>query len=240
VIDSGLNETEVESVQAHFGELQKAYIAKHGLTNLEVLGEEHMIRAPLTLGDRIFSEIALNPNVLALVSQLIQSRFYLSQQNGVINPASQEYSQGRWHRDLPFQHWVISKPIAINALYCVDDFTEQNGATWVVPGSHKHAAFPTDSYIEENSVQLEAKAGQFLVLDCMLFHSGGQNTTQVARRGLNHVYSVPLLAPQISIPHSMESSWMNEEQMELLGFKYQIPLSVEEFLAARTPSSRLS
>ena len=39
------------------------------------------------------------------------------------------HHQSAFHRDLPYQHFTSSRPIAINALFCADEFTNENGAT---------------------------------------------------------------------------------------------------------------
>ncbi|WP_457831307.1 phytanoyl-CoA dioxygenase family protein, partial [Staphylococcus aureus] len=78
-----------------------------------------------------------------------------------------------WPRDLPYQHYVSSTPLAVNALFCVDDFTLDNGSTFVIPATHKEINYPSESFVERNAVQVTAKAGQYILLDCMLFHSGG-------------------------------------------------------------------
>src|SRR3546814_5583379 len=60
----------------------------------------------------------------------------------IVNPAEhQSYGQGLFHRDLPHQHFVSSRPLAINALFCIDAFLEANGATLVVPArSEEHTS----------------------------------------------------------------------------------------------------
>src|SRR3546814_6390326 len=96
----------------------------------------------------------------------------------IVNPAEhQSYGQGLFHRDLPHQHFVSSRPLAINALFCIDAFLEANGATLVVPASHKEERFPTDGIVSATQTPVEAPRGSFLVLDAMVYHSGGVNTT---------------------------------------------------------------
>src|SRR5262249_26064982 len=158
--------------------------------------EHNTIRAPLAI-DKLFLTLALNPNILTICRRLIADYIVLNQQNGIINPPhGQSYNQGAFHRDLPYQHFVSSHPLAINALFCLDEFTEDNGATYVVPASHKQEAFPSDATVAASQVQICAAAGSFIVLDCMVYHRGGVNRTGRPRRAMNHVYSVPIMRPQ--------------------------------------------
>jgi ectoine hydroxylase-related dioxygenase (phytanoyl-CoA dioxygenase family) len=119
-------------------------------------------------------------------------------------------------------------------LYCVDNFTQLNGATIVIPASHKSEKFPSDTFIDNHSVAIEAPAGSFIVLDCMLFHKGSFNTTNKPRRAINHVYTIPYLKQQINIPNTLGLAYeINDYQREILGYKYQTSLSVDDYLKSR-------
>jgi ectoine hydroxylase-related dioxygenase (phytanoyl-CoA dioxygenase family) len=163
----------------------------------------------------------------------------LNQQNGVINPPhADRYNQGAWHRDLPYQHFVSSRPLAINALFCLDPFTIENGATKVLPASHRQEAFPSDRFIETEATTIAAPAGSFIVLDCMMYHSGGVNTTDRPRRGVNHVYSIPLLRQQIDLPSLLGDQFATDHALRrLLGYDVRTPRSVAEYFAARAGKS---
>jgi ectoine hydroxylase-related dioxygenase (phytanoyl-CoA dioxygenase family) len=96
----------------------------------------------------IFLELAANPRILKICRTLVADYVTLNQQNGIINPPNgQRYNQAAWHRDLPYQHFTSSRPLAINALFCIDAFTVENGATKVLPASHREEAFPSDAFI---------------------------------------------------------------------------------------------
>jgi ectoine hydroxylase-related dioxygenase (phytanoyl-CoA dioxygenase family) len=159
----------------------------------------------------------------------------LNQQNGIINPPNgQHYNQRAFHRDLPYQHFVSSHPLAINALFCLDEFTPDNGATFVIPASHKQDAFPSDAAVSATQVQISAPAGSFIVLDCMVYHSGGVNRTDRARRAINHVYSVPIIRPQLDLPAILGPDFASDPDiLRLLGYDVRVPASVEGYYAKR-------
>ena len=143
-----------------------------------------------------------------------------------------------WHRDLPYQHFVSSRPLAVNALFCLDPFTIDNGATQVLPASHRQEAFPSDRFVEAEAVTIVAPAGSFIILDCMMFHSGGVNITDRSRRAVNHVYSIPLLRQQIDLPAALgETFAAGGELRKLLGYDVRTPRSVAEYLATRARRS---
>ncbi len=239
VLDPGFSSHEIESIARQFDLIHQSYVEHYGADRLTNLDEINTVRVPFAQsGGERFLELATTPILLELISSLIDGKFILNQQNGIINPPKQRYNQGSWHRDLPYQHFVSSSPLAINALYCVDDFTVENGATFVLPSSHKVSAFPSFHFVQSNAVQVEAKAGQFIVLDCMMFHSGGSNRTDKPRRAINHVYTIPFFKQQIRLPGLVSVESLTEQAKDILGHSYKEPLSVEEYLLERAARAK--
>jgi ectoine hydroxylase-related dioxygenase (phytanoyl-CoA dioxygenase family) len=225
----------LDTLSDAFERVQQRYYSEHGGREaLKAVDEHNTIRLPLSY-EPVFLELATNAKILEICRRLIPGYAVLNQQNGVINPPhSERYNQGAWHRDLPYQHFVSSRPLAINALFCLDPFTIENGATKVLPASHRQEAFPSDRFVEAEAVTVSAPAGTFVVLDCMAFHSGGVNTTDRPRRAVNHVYSIPLLRQQIDLPVALGDKFAADgEFRKLLGYDVRTPRSVAEYLAAR-------
>ena len=236
VLSSGYSSSHLDRLSEAFDQAaityEKTYSTK---ADLSALNELNTLRAPLAL-DKHFLDVAREPKVLALANKLIGGQVILNQQNGVINPPSSgEYNQGHFHRDLPYQHWISSHPLAINALFCLDDFSSLNGATRVVPASHKSEPFPTPETVEEIAVSIEAPRGSFLILDCMVYHSGGANSTSHPRRAINTVYSTPILKQQISIPTLLGDDFEagDPELRSFLGYGWEVPVSVLDYLERR-------
>ncbi len=233
ILDSGYTSQDLQIISEKFDQVREVYIRTWGESRLKSLNEFHTIRALLTHGGATFVQLATNPNLIAVIKQLIAGTFILNQQNGVINPPGKIYNQGAWHRDLPYQHFVSSTPLAVNALFCVDDFNFENGSTFVLPASHKSSAFPSEKYVNRNAVQVKAKAGQYILLDCMLFHSGGFNKTAKERRAINHVFNIPYFKQQINLPGNLPADDLSSEARALLGFNAQESTSIANFLASR-------
>ncbi|WP_236195401.1 phytanoyl-CoA dioxygenase family protein [Pseudomonas glycinae] len=120
------------------------------------------------------------PQLLAVVGALIGERFFLSQVEGrepLINGGHQQL-----HRDLSAQR----PGDTVNALVYLDDYGPENGATRIVPGSHRPALSepPFDFTDESRSVQLTGSAGDILIFDADLIHAGSLNSSGAARRTL--------------------------------------------------------
>ncbi|AZD92095.1 phytanoyl-CoA dioxygenase family protein [Pseudomonas chlororaphis] len=131
------------------------------------------------------------PQVLAVVGELIGERFFLSQVEGREPLAGGGHQQ--LHRDLSAQ-----RPGDIaNALAFFDDYGPENGATRIVPGSHRPdpAAPPFDFSDESRSVQLSGAAGDILVFDVDLLHAGSLNASGARRRSLLISYFSESLYP---------------------------------------------
>ncbi len=234
ILDAGYTSEHLNQISRSFDSIRKTYIANFGESALKEIDEYHTMRALLTYESNSFLQLAMNQHVLAVVRKLISGKFVLNQQNGVINPPGESYNQAAWHRDLPYQHYISSTPLAINALFCMDDFTCENGATFIIPASHKFTACPSEDYVRQNAIQLIAKAGQFIILDCMTFHSGGFNKTSMERRAVNQVYTIPYFKQQINLPQNIaNASNLSDETREFLGFSYQEPVSVKQYLLSR-------
>ncbi|MGO4394997.1 phytanoyl-CoA dioxygenase family protein [Variovorax sp. M-6] len=232
-LDSGYSDSELEALSNGFNAALESYQATHGRAFLETLNEHNNIRLMSTQGEGMFLRLALNPNLLKALGKLIAGKFMLNQQNGIINPPKEGYNQGAWHRDLPYQHFLSSTPLAVNALFCMDDFTLENGATFVLPASHKTSEFPSAGYVEKNALQVPAKAGQFILLDCMTFHCGGYNGSDRARRAVNHLYNIPYFKQQINIPGNLDATDLSPQAKEILGFNFQESKSLGDFFDSR-------
>jgi ectoine hydroxylase-related dioxygenase (phytanoyl-CoA dioxygenase family) len=235
VIEGGYERGWLSSISEALDRAQQRYISEHGGSEaLKAIDEHNTVRLPLCY-EPMFVEVATNVKILEICRRLIPGYVVLNQQNVVINPPySERYNQGAWHRDLPYQHFVSSRPLAINALFCLDSFTLENGATKVLPASHRQEAFPSDQFVEAQAVTVVAPAGSFIVLDCMVFHSGGVNTTDRPRRAVNHVYSIPLIRQQIDLPSVLGEHFTTEGALrKLLGYDVRTPRSVAEYLASR-------
>ena len=134
VVDGGYSTSVLDDLSAAFERARQRMEDAHGgRAALEAIDEHFTIRLPM-LYEPLFLELATNPSVVAIARRMIADYVILNQQNGVINPAAgARYNQGRYHRDLPYQHFVSSRPLALTALFCLDPFTLDNGATRLVP-----------------------------------------------------------------------------------------------------------
>src|SRR5437660_1163256 len=170
VCDAG----ELEILRCTLAEVYERQVAEFEAASLDASVDADVARCPLAY-DLSFLSLATNPALLSFCEQLFGPGFVLLQQNGVISRPQRSHYQARWHRDLPYQHWVASKPIAIAALFCLDEFSATTGGTYALPASHLHERFPSEEFVRRHQVVMSAPTGTFIVMNAMMFHRAGKN-----------------------------------------------------------------
>ena len=154
IISAGYNVQTISKIRKDFDCLHKNYVKSFGKVQLSACNELSTIRWSLLFSNPAFLQLVMNKHLSSCIEKLIIGQSKLTQQNGIINPPRETYNQRCWLRDMPYQHFVASSPIAINSLYFVDDFTSKNGATFVLPSSHKADAFPSEAFVSKNAIQI--------------------------------------------------------------------------------------
>lgn len=233
ILENALPEASLPDWRRRIDDVYAKQEAAHGRTMLQALQELDVARAPL-LHDAAFIEMAANPPILKIVQAFLGEWFILNLQNAVINRPHTVHHQSAWHRDLPHQNFVISRPIAINALYAIDDFSAASGGTRLVPFTHKLEILPSDAYIDRHAVVVEAPAGSAVVFDAMLFHRAGANTGSFTRRAVNHLYTIPLMKQQYDFPSALAGRMPEDAGLaRLLGFTSVVPVDDSAWRSAR-------
>lgn len=210
VVPDVLIEEELQTIRDKLDQIHEVQLKELGDEQaLAQINEKDLIRLLLAYDD-YFVGTATNPIVLGVVGGLLGDYYVISQQNGIMNRPDRQNYQTSWHRDLSHQHFVTSRPLAISALFCIDDFSEETGGTYILPASHKVESFPSQEFLEHNQQCISAKAGSVVIFDSMLYHRAGLNRSDHIRRGLNHFYTLPFIKQQISIPEALQGKFRDD------------------------------
>ena len=127
----------------------------------------------------------------------------------------------------------------MGATILLDDFTEENGATYFLPNSFHLEDKPTDEYFYANAKRVIAKAGTVFFFNARTWHAGGNNNTDKWRHALTINMVRPWMKQRIDIPRAMEAmdiSNLSEKVKQKLGFLAQVPANYDEYYA--TPDKR--
>lgn len=136
------------------------------------------------------------PELLATVGEWIGERFFLAQVEG--REPLVDGGHQKLHRDLA----ALRPGDTVNAIAFLDAYGPDNGATRVVPGSHRPSDAPFDFDDESRSIQLAGGAGDILVFDADLVHAASRNPTGARRRSLLITYfAEPLYASHLATAH---------------------------------------
>lgn len=233
--DGGFSTLELEELAELLDRLLSEQESRFGGNEaLRSISEADTLRAPL-IWDESFLRVATQPQLREICRRALGEYFILNQQNGVRNrPAKGGHQQARYHRDLPYQHFVSSRPLALNALLCLDPFTPANGATRLLPGSHKIEYFPDDRVVRSLELVANVPAGSYLVLNSMVFHCAGINVTEAPRRAINNVFTVPIIKQQIALPPNFDGRFKDDPWLRrFLGFEVDPPRSIEAWYESR-------
>lgn len=147
--------------------------------------------------DPVFVELVQHPRVLACVRHLLGEAFLISNFSANITAPGSQPMQLHADQGYVLPPWPL-QPLACNVAWVLDDFTEENGGTRYVPGSHTcgHGPEPGTHY---DTVPIAAPAGSLLVMDGRLWHQTGTNRSASSERAaLFGYYVLRWLRPQIN------------------------------------------
>jgi ectoine hydroxylase-related dioxygenase (phytanoyl-CoA dioxygenase family) len=205
----------------------------HGRNNFE--GENTERIYTLVSRGQVFQDIVEDERILALLDALFLPNYLLTANQAIcISPG--ETAQP-WHTDDSF--YTVSRPrpmISLSTIVAVDAFTAENGATEVIPGSHRwddrqidggYFAGETDMVHEyadgvaDQAIAVEMPAGACLVFAGTLLHRGGANASTSLRRAFSNQYCQPWARTQenfyLAIP-TAEVAQMSPTIQSLLGY----------------------
>ena len=127
--------------------------------------------------------------------------------------------------------------ITANVIWLLDDFTLENGATRVVPGSHHWKKYASEGMVHEDEVRITGKKGSALIFNANLWHGGAENNTEMTRWALALGYSRWFVKPSFDFMQNTPEYIFREltdDQKCLLGFNLVPPK--DEFTRVRRRS----
>jgi hypothetical protein len=189
-----------------------------GEGQLKKINDLDIVRAPLGYNNHFINSIWTD-NMKTFIKKTFKAGYTLISQNGLLNQSNKQFYQEYYHRDMNYNHFTSSRPLAITAILCLDDFTIENGATHVIPGSHLVEKFPTDDFVKKHEKPVCVKAGNYIVFNSMLFHRASMNKSDKVRPGIAHVIGESFFGQQVNFPKMLAAQGIEKPASnELAGF----------------------
>jgi ectoine hydroxylase-related dioxygenase (phytanoyl-CoA dioxygenase family) len=154
----------------------------------------------LLVHGELYEQIPVHPTVLPVVEGVLDAGCLISSLSSIaIGPGE---SAQMIHAD----DQLIPLPKPHVPTVCNTDFTAANGATRIIPGSHRrdHSPDPTQQY---ESIAAEMGKGSVLVWHGSLWHGGGANATDARRFGIAMNYC---------------AGWVRQQENQQLGIPREI------------------
>jgi ectoine hydroxylase-related dioxygenase (phytanoyl-CoA dioxygenase family) len=165
-----------------------------------------------------FRDLAAHPVVLGVLDRVLgdHATSYQLHLTQVIDIGPGEPAQ-LVHRDqwaFDFFPFPPGFEVECHTMWAMNDFTEANGATRVIPGSHRWEDKLRPSVDE--TIAAEMPKGSVLLYVGSLYHGGGANRSNAPRRGVNVGYTL---------------SWLRQEENQYLACPPEIARELPEELA---------
>ena len=160
-----------------------------------------------------FAKIPVFEGALPLIERILDPGLQLSSLSAICpGPGQQPQPLHSDSQMIPLPRPHV--PIAVNSMWALSDFREENGATRIVPGSHLADHDPDYDGVYDSAhdvVCAEMDAGSILVWHSTLWHGGGHNRSQARRDGIACYYCAGWLRQQ-------ENQQLGIEMERLRGF----------------------
>jgi hypothetical protein len=152
-----------------------------------------------------FEKIPVHPNVLPVVEAVLDPGLLISSLSSIaIGPDEQAQPIHADDQLIPLTRPHV--PIICNTMWAITDFTEENGATRLIPGSHLRDE-PPNPLEHYETIPAEMRKGSVLVWVGSLWHGGGANHTDTRRVGIAMNYC---------------AGWIRQQENQQLGIPQEI------------------
>lgn len=109
--------------------------------------------------------------------------------------------------------------VQCNTIWAMTDFTEENGATRVIPGSNHFE--DRLEFTQADTIPAEMKKGSVLFYNGSVYHGGGANRSTMVRKGINITYNLSWLRQEenqyLAVPHDIART-LPVELLRLMGY----------------------
>ena len=191
IVENAIEPGLVDALNAALARLERELDAKPAMNGFE--GHKTVRIYNLLAYGAPFTDVPVHAHVLPIVEQVLDSGCLISSLSSIaIDPG--ETAQPIHADDMVIPLAKPHIPVVCNSMWALTDFTDANGATRLVPGSHvKDNPVYGGTY---ETIPAEMKRGSVLIWDGALWHGGGANRTDARRTGIAMNYCAGFIRQQ--------------------------------------------
>lgn len=169
-------------------------------------------------------DMIAHPTVLGVVDRILgrkgtKYQLHLTQAIA-IGPGSPAQQLHRDHWCFNFHRFPVDLDVEVSTIWALCDFTEANGATRVIPDTHRSEGL---EYSHADSAPAEMARGSVVLYLGGTVHGGGANSTATVRTGVNVDYTLGWLRQEenqyLSVPREIAAA-LPEPVQRLMGYDY--------------------
>ncbi len=167
--------------------------------------------------------LATHPRILGLMDKFFRPGFLLSQSQ-IINIKPGEAAQGLHADDSFYRLPRPRQPLGAATVWAIDEFTADNGATVIIPGSHMWGDDRQGK--REEAVPAIMPAGSVIFFLGTTWHGGGENRSNAARFAITHQYCEAYMRQQENYLLELSAQTVRElspELQSLVGYSIYPP-----------------
>jgi ectoine hydroxylase-related dioxygenase (phytanoyl-CoA dioxygenase family) len=173
----------------------------------------------LLVHGKLYERIPVHEHVLPIVERILDPGCLVSSLSSIAI-CSDEAPQPIHADDQLIPLAKPHVPIVCNSMWALTDFTEENGATRIIPGSHTRDHSP-EYFGHYDSVPAVMPKGSVMIYNGSLWHGGGANRTAARRIGVAMNYCAGYIRQQenqqLGIPREIAAQFAPRLQ-ELVGY----------------------
>jgi ectoine hydroxylase-related dioxygenase (phytanoyl-CoA dioxygenase family) len=174
---------------------------------------------------RVFRDLMLHPIIAELMGHLLGEDFLVSSFTAnIAHPGGEPMTL---HTDQGYVGFWTPRPVVANIAWMLDDFTDENGGTRLVPASHlNQAATPRSSAYAppkpanmptlDDTIAAEGAAGSILCFDGRVWHGTGANRSERPRHALLSYHCRPFIRQQENFVLGLDPALRQTERPALL------------------------
>ena len=178
---------------------------------------------------RIFAELVAHPLIVSIWQSYLDDDDVICS-TWSANTAYPGYDKYGWHPDYPYwwinQPWPLKK-VCGQTIWLLDDFTEENGGTGFMPGSHLKGHSPPNGWNEAWPAEaqiLTGIRGSALLFHGAMWHTARPNRSDSARSALLGMYTRPFFLTQEDLLAQLDKVENPSEMLrQLMGAKRHQP-----------------